>query len=35
MRTMPPLTELRMRVTIRAAKTRYLPTPVVELVAVM
>jgi hypothetical protein len=35
MRALPPLSELRLRVTIRAAKTRYLPTPVVEMVSVL
>lgn len=35
MRALPPLSELRLRVTIRAARTRYLPTPVVELVSVL
>ncbi len=34
-RALPPLAELTLRVTIRAASTRYLPTPVVELVAVV
>jgi hypothetical protein len=34
-RALPPLTELTLRVTIRAARTRYLPTPVAELVAVV
>ncbi len=32
---MPPLAELTLRLTIRAASTRYLPTPVAELVAVV
>ena len=34
-RRLPPLAELTLRVTIRAASTRYLPTPVAELVAVV
>jgi hypothetical protein len=34
-RALPPLAELTLRVTIRAASTRYLPTPVAELVAVV
>jgi hypothetical protein len=35
MRALPPLHELRLRVTIRVAKSRYLPTPVAELVSVL
>jgi hypothetical protein len=34
-RAMPPLAELTLRVQIRAARTRYLATPVVELVEVL
>ncbi len=34
-RALPPLAELTLRLTIRAASTRYLPTPVAELVAVV
>jgi hypothetical protein len=34
-RALPPLTELTLRLTIKAASTRYLPTPVAELVAVV
>ncbi len=34
-KALPPLAELTLRVTIRAARTRYLPTPVAELVAVV
>jgi hypothetical protein len=34
-KAMPPLAELTLRLTIRAASTRYLPTPVAELVAVV
>jgi hypothetical protein len=34
-KALPPLAELTLRVTIRAASTRYLPTPVAELVAVV
>lgn len=33
-RALPPLGEVTLRVTIRAAKSRYLPTPVVELVGI-
>jgi hypothetical protein len=32
---LPPLQEMRLRVTIRAAHTRFLATPVVELVSVV
>jgi hypothetical protein len=32
---LPPLTELTLNVTVRAARTRYLTTPVVELGAVV
>ncbi len=35
MRAQPPLGEMRLRVTIRAARSRYLPTPVVELESVL
>ncbi|HEY7364903.1 MAG TPA: hypothetical protein VIE37_12425, partial [Methylomirabilota bacterium] len=34
-RALPPLRELVLRVTIRAARTRYLTTPVAELVSVV
>jgi hypothetical protein len=34
-KALPPLAELTLRLTIRAASTRYLPTPVAELVAVV
>ena len=34
-KALPPLAELTLRLTIRAARTRYLPTPVAELVAVV
>ncbi len=34
-RALPPLRELLLRVTIRAARTRYLTTPVAELVSVI
>jgi len=34
-KALPPLAELTLRVSIRAASTRYLPTPVAELVAVV
>jgi len=34
-RALPPLQEVVLRVTIRAARTRYLSTPVAELVAVV
>jgi hypothetical protein len=32
---LPPLQELRLRVTIRAAHTKFLATPVAELVSVV
>jgi hypothetical protein len=35
LRALPPLQELTLRVTIRAARTRYLETPVADLVAVL
>jgi len=35
MRALPPLQELVLRVTIRAARTRYLETPLVDLVSVI
>jgi hypothetical protein len=34
-RALPPLEEVVLRVTIRAARTRYLTTPVAELVSVV
>lgn len=34
-RAMPPLAELTLKVTIRAARTRYLTTPVAELVTIV
>lgn len=34
-KALPPLAELTLRLTIKAASTRYLPTPVAELVAVV
>jgi hypothetical protein len=34
-RAMPPLTELVLRVTLRAARSKYLTTPVTELVSVV
>ena len=34
-RALPPLRELTLRVTIRAARTKYLTTPVVEMVSVV
>jgi hypothetical protein len=34
-RALPPLRELVLRVTVRAARTRYLTTPVVELASVV
>ena len=35
MRAQPPLGEMRLRVTIKAPRSRYLPTPVVELESVL
>jgi hypothetical protein len=34
-RALPPLTELVLRVTVRAARSKYLTTPVTELVSVV